>query len=397
MAMFESLAAAISEEFSGNVFAFIREYMVGRRKSREIKRLLDEYRFKCAYVNTQIDLANLLGNTHICDELIAHCYRGDLTKQQAIAIFLSNDLISPPDSAAVDFIGEIHDGICSIIGNIGTGNVGVLMAGINRVNANDNEIIRRLGALETRVSEQGQDGIIAVEYLEMKMGEIESKSLDPVETAERVALNNKGIIGNYLSAYVAFCREEDPCIEFCSSLEGNDELLSRLACVALSSGNLDSVVSILSFSTEDTSAISEAVSCLQRKEPSLGRLAETGIDSSSKYVDLVLLINAEAAYSAKCLYWANEHFTVIRHYLNPLSKAHARISQAWVDAAYASRSIDRKKAEELITAVPKWASQSLVADFGLVSELIIESLAPDVGMAIAQIADERLASILVEP
>ena len=241
---------------------------------REIASLIDATAARAPMVSSSIDLGARFRNDHLVEELLAHRKMMDISKHEAIALFLGDD----EDRTAWNFVEEFYDEVNRIVSNPEDPLTG------RKAVENSDEILRRMN------SSNAEDQVPLLEEL---VRWIVDGCIDVVHIRELSKKCHDSAAAAYLGAYHALCT--DGCADFSAFnwMRGHDALVEALSSVALSARRQDDIDELTAFFSFDATDFAHAMKLVIDEPRSVGERVCVKVPEGKDLDGLIGLINFE--------------------------------------------------------------------------------------------------------
>lgn len=374
-----SLLASLTSKFGlPRLFDKIKKW----KKGKKLSKIRRDYLTRSAFVPfQQAFLSNLFQNNALCDELIAHCQKGDLTKSETISTFLYSERNAPADGRCIDaekLVSAYYDEVAAIIyqpiDKKGEPLASAIQEGIvetrgvqSGVQQSHKQLEARFDALETSLAEQ-----LGFSSLTLLINAVEDGSVLFADFESAVeADKSNGISGKYLSAYLSLCKGETPHLDLADFKVIGTSLASSLASLAVSSERLETAVCILDLYDEGINcakAVKEIIN-----NPNIDEQTNRyEIAADSPFLSFACVLNAELAFMNKAYLIADDQFASCEGQLNPIAKCHSDISRMCKAMQYLLTSVSPDDVKSFADGFPLWGSVSLKHEYGEILEVALD-------------------------
>lgn len=352
------------------------------KKNRELNRIRRDYITRSAFVSfQQASLSDLFQNNALCDELIAHCHKGDLAKSEIVNTFLYSSKEIPSEGRCIDaekLVSNYADEVASVIYQPIDKKDKPLSAAIREgitetrelqsyAQQSHKQLEAKFDSLTVSLMEQ-----LGFSSLTLLINAIEDGSVLFVDFESAVEADRSiSISGKYLSAYLSLCKGEVPRFDVSDLKAIGAPLASSLASLAVSSGQLEIAVRILEAYDEGTNC-AQAVKEVIRNSNSFEEMKPYEIPADSPFIPFADVLNAELIFMNKAYVTASDQFALCEGRLNPVAKCHSDISRICKAIYYSIASITPSNVKNFAGGFPLWGSDSLKHEYGEILEAALD-------------------------
>lgn len=352
------------------------------KKNRELDRIRKDYLTRSAFVSfQQASLSDLFQNNALCDELIAHCHKGDLAKSEIVNTFLYSSKEAPSEGRCIDaekLVSDYYDEVSSVIYQPIDKKDEPLSAAIQEgitetrelqsdVQQNHKQLEAKFDTLTASLTEQLGFSSLTLLINAIEDGSVLFADFESAVEADR----SNSISGKYLSAYLSLCKGEIPRFDVSDLKVVGSSLASSLASLAVSSGQLEIAVRILESYDEGTNC-AQAVKEVIRNSNSFEEMKQYEIPADSPFVSFADVLNAELVFMKKAYVTASDQFALCEGRLNPVAKCHSDISRICKSIYYSFASISPSAVKNFAGDFPRWGSDSLKHEYGEILETALD-------------------------
>lgn len=342
----------------------------GGATNKRLKDITEEYKAR-SFGTPSTELSPQVFDDKIrIDEIIAHCKRGTLADEELASLLINNDKTIPVEDTAarefaIEYINAVKDAlfeslspdsqaiVAAIRGEVANSAYGAKSPSLSNTAMQFDELGARLWAIPD------DESALILELL-FQNGWIASA---PIRNLKISTENSKSLAARFLHVYACICMDAPVQLEHLAPLLDNDFLLSRLAEVAISAGDYNLALDILTYSPSDTNDIETAVKHVIAQEPSFGPLSEKKIDEDYPFLNLALLLSAEYSYRLGNYLSVGYHLETFSLITNPLFDCHALIAGQYERIIRNASSDNTDSIDNLLSAIPEWAGSALLREF----------------------------------
>ncbi len=352
------------------------------KKNRKLHQIREDYLTRSTFVSfQQAPLSDLFQNNALCEELIAHCHKGDLAKSAVVNTFLYSSKEAPSEGRFFDaekLVGNFFDEVAAVILQPIDKKDEPLSAAIQEGIAETRELQSdvqqsykqmeaKVDALTASLTEQ-----LGFSSLTLLINAVEDGSVlfADFESAVETDKSNS-VSGKYLSVYLSLCKGENPCFDISDFKVIGTPLASSLASLAISTGQFNTAVCVLGLYDEGANcakAVGEIID-----NPNINE--ETNryeIAADSPFLPFACVLNAELAFMNKAYVIADDQFALCEGRLNPVAKCHSDISRICKAMQYSLTSISPDDVRNFAGDFPLWGSTSLKHEYGEILEVALD-------------------------
>lgn len=352
------------------------------KKKRELDRIRKDYLTRSAFASfQQASLSDLFQNDTLCEELIAHCCKGDLTKSEVVNIFLYSSRQAPSEGRCIDaekLVGDYFDEVAAVIYRPIDKKDEPLSAAIQESLTESRELRSnfqqghkqleaRVDALAASLAEQLGFSSLTLLINAIEDGSVLFADFESAVEADR----SNSISGKYLSAYLSLCKGESPFFDVSDFKVIGTSLASSLASLAVSSGQLEIAVRVLELYDEGVDCV-QAVKEIIRKSNIFEEMKQYEIPTDSPFIPFAGVLNAELYFMNKAYATASDQFALCEGRLNPIAKCHSDISRICKAIQYSLTSISPADVKSFAEGFPLWGSDSLKHEYGEILEAALD-------------------------
>lgn len=273
----------------------------GLIEKREITTLIDATAARAQMVSSSIDLGAKFRDAHLIEELLAHRKMMDISKHEAIALFLGVDA----DKTAWNFVEAFYDEVNRI-----TSNPEDPLAGRKAAETSD-EILRLMNT--SRAEDQ-------VPLLEELVRWIADGYIDVDRIRELSRDCRNAAAGEYLGAYLALCTDEHVDYSALNWMKGHDTLVEALSSVALSAERQDGIDELTALFSFDATDFAFAMKLIIDGPGSAGERVSVKVPEGKDLDGLIGLINFEHLCGLNAYHAAVQHANKSTVTWNPLAR-----------------------------------------------------------------------------
>lgn len=241
---------------------------------RKIAKLIEATAVRARMVSSSIDLGAKFQDTQLIEELLAHRSLMDISKHEAIALFLGSDA----DITAWNFIEEFYNEVNRIASNPDD------PLSSRRAAENTDEILRRMNS--SRAEEQ-------VPLLEELIRWIAADRISVERIRELSRGCHDSAAAAYLGAYHALCTDGHVDFSALDWMKGHDVLVEALSSVALSAKRQDDIDELTGFFSFDATDFACAMKLAIAEPRSVGERVYVKVPDGKDLDGLIGLINFE--------------------------------------------------------------------------------------------------------
>lgn len=352
------------------------------KKGRELDRIRKKYLTRSAFVSFQQgSLLDLFQNDALCEELIAHCHKGDLAKSEVVNTFLYSSRHAPSEGRCIDaekLVSDYFDEVAAVIYQAINKKDKPLSAAIQEgitetreLQSNAQQSHKQLEAkfdtLTASLTEQ-----LGFSSLTLLINAIENGSVLFADFESAVESDrSNSISGKCLSAYLSLCKGESPCFDVSDFKVIGASLASSFASLAVSSGQLEIAVRVLELYDEGANC-AQAVKEVIRNQNNSEEMKRYEIPADSPFIPFAGVLNAELIFMNKAYATASDQFALCEGQLNPIAKCHSDISRICKAMQYSLIPISTADVKSFAKDFPLWSSNSLKHEYGEVLETALD-------------------------
>lgn len=352
------------------------------KKGRELDRIRKDYLTRSAFVSfQQASLSVLFQNNALCEELIAHCHKGDLAKSEVVNTFLYSSKETPSEGRCTDaekLVSDYFDEVAAVIYQPIDKKNEPLSAAVQEgitetrelqsdVQQSHKQLEAKFDALAASLTEQLGFSSLTLLINAIEDGSVQFADFESAVEADR----SNSISGKYLSAYLSLCKGEIPRFDIPDLRVIGAPLASSLASLAVSSGQLEIAVRILEPFDEGTNC-AQAVKEVIRNSNCFEEMKQYEIPADSPFIPFADVLNAELTFMNKAYVTASDQFAICEGRLNPVAKCHSDISRICKAIYYSFTSITPSDVKNFAGGFPLWGSDSLKHEYGEILENVLD-------------------------
>lgn len=352
------------------------------RKNRELDRIRKDYLTRSAFVSfQQASLSDLFHNDTLCEELIAHCYKGNLPKSEVVNTFLYSSRQAPSEGRYIDaekLVGDYFDEVSAVIYRPIDKKDEPISAAIQEgltesreLRSNFQQSHKRLeekvDALAASLAEQLGFSSLTLLINAIEDGSVLFADFESAVEADR----SNSISGKYLSAYLSLCKGESTFFDVSDFKFIGTSLASSLASLAVSSGQLEIAVRVLELYDEGVNC-AQAVKEIIRNSNISEKMKQYEIPNDSPFIPFASVLNAELYFMNKVYAAASDQFALCEGQLNPIAKCHSDISRICKAIQYSLTSISPADVKSFAEGFPLWGSDSSKCEYGEILEAALD-------------------------